>query len=276
MANKIIIVGCGWLGQQVAPELTAAGWQVFGSRRSAAAAQSLTTPINGVVLPLHSTELSPALQALFRDAWVICTIPPGGRAAGGSTTDYLLVLKTLALLCQQAGIKGGIHISSTGVYQGLAGEVDETAVLKQEHPRVALLAAGEQLLRASGPWLTLRLSGLMGPGRHPGRFVQGKTLSGAAYPVNMVHSADVAQALLAIIGNWPLPSHCYNLSSPEWVTKQDFYQAACAQLGTSPPVSFTTEAPEPARQVLANAICRDTGFRYQFAEAWQALQACSS
>lgn len=275
MANKVIIVGCGWLGQQVAPKLAAAGLQVFGSRRSADAAQSLAKPIYGVALPLVNAEISAELQTLFHDAWVICTIPPGGRA-GGSTTDYLPVLSTLATLCQQAGIKGGIHISSTGVYQGLAGEVDETAVLKQEHPRVALLAAAEQLLRASGPWLTLRLSGLMGPGRHPGRFVQGKTLSGAAYPVNMVHSADVAQALLAIIGNWPLPSHCYNLSSPEWVTKQDFYQAACAQLGISQPVSFTAEASEPARQVLANALCRDTGFRYQFADARQALQACSS
>lgn len=272
MTKKIVIVGCGWLGQQIAPAL-AVDWQVFGTRRSASAAQSLAAPVHGVVLPLDNTELSPALQAVFADAWVICTIPPGGRT-GGAATDYLPVLKTLAALCQQAGIKGGIHISSTGVYQGLSGEVDETAALKLETPRVALLAAGEQLLRDTGQWLTLRLAGLMGPGRHPGRFVAGKTLSGASHPVNMIHSADVAQALSAIISHWPLPRRCYNLSSPLRVSKQDFYQAAFAQLGNPEQVSFAADTTELPRQVLARALEQDTNFRYQFADARLALPNC--
>lgn len=273
MVNKIIIVGCGWLGQHVASTLATAGLRVFGSRRSSEAAQSLAAPIHGVVLPLTDTVVAAEIQALFHDAWVICTIPPGGRHVAASS-DYLRVLRNLALLCQQSGIKGGIHISSTGVYQGLAGEVDESAVLKLDNPRVALLASAEQLLRESGPWLTLRLAGLMGPGRHPGRFMQGKTLHGATHPVNMVHSADVAQALLAIIGKWPLAQRCYNLSSPQWVSKHDFYQAAVAQLGSAQPVSFSAEATEPPRQVLANALCQDTGFCYQFVDARQALAAC--
>lgn len=273
MANKLLIVGCGWLGQHIAPEFAAAGWQIFGSRRTAAAAKTLTIPITGLVLPLSNTEISAELLALLRDAWVICTIPPGGRTSAADST-YLQVLTVLASLCQQAGIKGGIHISSTGVYQGLAGEVDEFAALQRDNPRVALLAAGEQLLRDSGQWLTLRLAGLMGPGRHPGRFVAGKTLRGATHPVNMVHSADVAKALLAIIGHWPLPNSCYNLSSPQRLTKQDFYQAASAQLGAAQPVNFATAATEPARQVLANALCQDTDFRYQFTDARQALSAC--
>lgn len=273
MTEKVVIVGCGWLGQQVAPTLCAAGLQVYGSRRSGEAAQSLAAPIHGVVLPLTDHRVTTEIQTLLHDAWIICAIPPGGRN-GAANSDYLMVLQNLALLCQQSGIKGGIHISSTGVYQGLAGEVDETAVLKLDKPRVALLAAGERLLQESGAWITLRLAGLMGPGRHPGRFVQGKTLSGATHPVNMVHSADVAKALLAIIGNWPLAQPCYNLSSPQRVTKHDFYQAAFAQLGISEAVSFNTEATEPPRRVLAKALSRDSDFCYQFADARQALAAC--
>jgi len=273
MSKKIIIVGCGWLGQQIAPTLVDAGWQVYGSRRSHAAAQSLAPPILGVTLPLDNTAPSEALLALFKEAWVICTIPPGGRA-GGSTTDYPVVLKRLALLCQQAGSKGGIHISSTGVYQGLSGEVDETAVLQVVQPRVALLTEGEQVLRDNGPWLTLRLSGLMGPGRHPGRFVEGKTLSGAAHPVNMVHSFDVANAILAILQHWPLAQPYYNLSAPQAVSKAAFYQAALKQLGSTASVNFTAEPTEPARRVLAMALSRDTGFSYQFPDAIQALAAC--
>lgn len=274
MANKVIIVGCGWLGQQVAPELATAGFQVFGSRRTAAAAQALPLPIIGMALPLTTAEIMPAQLAVLRDAWVICTIPPGGRKSAADST-YLQVLTVLATLCQQAGIKGGIHISSTGVYQGLAGEVDESAALQLAQPRVALLAAGEQLLRETGPWLTLRLAGLMGPGRHPGRFVQGKTLSGAAHPVNMVHSADVAKALLAMLASWPLPKSCYNLSSPMPVTKKDFYQVAAAQLGYSfAELSWQPESAEPARRVLATALSIDTDFDYQYPDPRQALAAC--
>ncbi|GGW51987.1 NAD(P)-dependent oxidoreductase [Alishewanella tabrizica] len=272
MNKKIIIVGCGWLGQQIAPAFNDAGWQVYGSRRNHAAAQSLASPILGITLPLDNAAPSAALLALFKDAWVICAIPPGGRAGG--TTDYLVVLKRLALLCQQAGSKGGIHISSTGVYQGLTGEVDETAVLQVAQPRVALLAEGEEVLRDNGPWLTLRLSGLMGPGRHPGRFVQGKTLSGAAHPLNMVHSNDVANAILAILQHWPLPQPYYNLSAPQAVSKATFYQAALEQLGSTASINFTAEPTEHARRVLAMALSRDTGFSYQFPDAIQALAAC--
>lgn len=273
MTEKVVIVGCGWLGQQVAPVLASAGLQVFGSRRSIEGAQSLTAPIQGVMLPLADSLLTAEIQDMLTDAWVICTIPPGGRN-GAASSDYLTVLQHLASLCRQSTIKGGIHISSTGVYQGLAGEVAESATLKRDHPRVALLAAGEQLLLDSGPWLTLRLAGLMGPGRHPGRFVQGKVLSGEEHPVNMVHSADVARALLAIIAHWPLSQRCYNLSSPHNVTKREFYQAAFAELGMAQAVSFSAEAAEPPRQVLAKALCLETGFAYQFVDARQALQVC--
>ncbi|WP_423187484.1 epimerase [Alishewanella sp. d11] len=273
MSKKVVIVGCGWLGQQLAQPLSLAGWQVFGSRRTLAAAQNLAKPITGISLALPDIELSAELRALFSDAWVICTIPPGLRS-GNSASEYLPSLAALAALCQDVGIKGGIHISSTGVYQGLAGAVSETAELVLTLPRVALLAQGEQILRQSGPWLTLRLAGLMGPGRHPGRFVQGKTISGAEQPVNMVHSADVAAALLTLFKQWPLPKSCYNLSSPARISKTDFYQAACQRLGVAESVSFTAESAEPARRVMSDAFCQDTSFEYLYHDARQALVAC--
>ncbi|CAM5204421.1 hypothetical protein [Alishewanella longhuensis] len=118
MVNKIIIVGCGWLGQHVASTLATAGLRVFGSRRSSEAAQSLSA-IHGVVLPLTDTVVAAEIQALFHDAWVICTIPPGGRH-GAASSDYLRVLRNLALLCQQSGIKGGIHIKFNRCLSGLS------------------------------------------------------------------------------------------------------------------------------------------------------------
>lgn len=272
MAEKVVIIGCGWLGQQIAPVLAAAGYQIFGSRRSQVAAEALSAPIHGVMLdfqpPWSATQL-----AILQDAWVICMIPPGGRQGGVS--DYPQLLAQVALLGQRAGIKGGIHISSTGIYQGLSGQVNEQAELQLTEPRVVLLAAGEQALQQQGKWLTLRLSGLMGPGRHPGRFAQGRVLSGAMLPVNMVHSADVAAAVVQILSRWPLPRTCYNLSSPQTVTKTEFYQAAAKSLGLSiDRINLSAAATEPARQVDSRAFCQDSGFAFRFVDARAALAYC--
>ena len=136
-----------------------------------------------------------------------------------------------------------------------------------------LLAEGEQALQQQGHWLTLRLGGLMGPGRHPARFTQGKLLADAQQPVNMLHSAEVAQAILALLPAWPLIQPCYNLSSPTEVSKHEFYQAATSALGL-PESRFNTDTAAPWRKVDSLAIERDTPFRYRYRDARQALVDC--
>lgn len=74
MAEKVLIIGCGWLGQQLAPVLAAAGYQVFGSRRTQAAAETLPAPIKvsrwifSRRAPLHSWRFSGCLADLHYSA----------------------------------------------------------------------------------------------------------------------------------------------------------------------------------------------------------------
>ncbi|WP_445427933.1 NAD(P)H-binding protein [Alishewanella sp. HL-SH05] len=270
MTNKVVIIGCGWLGQQLAKPLVHAGYQVFGSRQSSASAAALPEPIQGFTLALNQPLVEiDKLLAMLADAWVICSIAPGRS----SPTGYVSALQQLAKLCQQAGFRGGIHFSSTGVYQGVDGQLNEQAALSDTQPRAVLLAEGEQALQQQGNWLTLRLGGLMGPGRHPARFTQGKRLADAQQPVNMLHSAEVVQAVLALLPVWPLSQPCYNLSSPALVSKQAFYHAATAALGL-PDSAFDTETAAPWRKVESLAIERDTPFRYRYRDARDALADC--
>ncbi len=268
MPEKVVIIGCGWLGQQLAPYLAQSGYTLYGSRRSNDGAAMLAPPIHGFALDLSAEVTTDAkLLALLADAWLICAIPLGRQQPSG----YVSALNRLALLGQQAGIKGGIHCSSTGVYQGNQGRVSEQTPLCLGLSRVKLLADGEQALQQAG-WLTLRLAGLMGPGRHPARFTQGKVLTGAEHPVNMIHAFDIAQALLAIFNQWPLAKPCYNLSAPEWVTKRDFYH--CANLGRDQAAEFSRESDPAWRKVMAEAITEDTAFRYRYADPRTALLDC--
>jgi nucleoside-diphosphate-sugar epimerase len=93
----------------------------------------------------------------------------------------------------------------------------------------------------------------------------------------MVHSNDVAQAIIKLFATWPAARQCYNLCSPKRVLKRNFYQTAAMALGLAPEtIAFadTELGLEPARQVNSQAITSDTSFTYQFYDASAALAYC--
>jgi nucleoside-diphosphate-sugar epimerase len=264
---KFVIVGCGWLGQQLAVQLQADGHKVIATRRTAEALVSLPAAVEGLVLDLLLPPDFAALKPLFSDAVVICAIAPGRQTAG---SNYVVALQQLAALAAAAGSKQLIHFSSSGIYQGLTGIVDETASLLTDDDRVALLLQGEQALQQELPCLTLRLAGLMGQGRHPGRFTAGKQLADPNGPVNMLHSWDLIAAVQQLLAALPC-SGTYNLSSPETESRADFYHAATRLAGTAAP-SFNQLG--VARKVSATAFSYTFGFTYRFMRASEALPFC--
>lgn len=267
--QKVVIIGCGWLGQQLGLTLAQAGYQVFGSRQSVAALSQLPPPIRPLLLQLPCLQPDSELLAILQDAWLICALPPAVRQQGPE--HYPAVLNNLAQLAQQAKVRGVIHCSSSGVYVGLSGEVTEQTPLNLAG-KAAYLAAGEQALQQLKPCITLRLAGLIGPGRHPGRFGCSGTLAGADLAVNLVHVADIA-AFIQLLLTQPHPASDYvNLCCPQHPTKQQFYPQAAAHLGL-PAVSFSA-ADEPARVVSSAHSQAYAGFSYRFASPLQALDCC--
>ena len=267
--QKVVIIGCGWLGQQLGIALLAAGIQVFGSRQSVAALSQLPAGIEPLLLQLPCAQPDVALLTVLKDAWLICALPPAVRQYGEN--HYPAVLQNLAQLALQAQVRGVIHCSSTGVYAGLTGEVSEQSELMLE-TKAAYLHAGERALQQCQPCITLRLAGLIGPGRHPGRFGRSQPLAGPVLPVNLVHSADIAAFILHILQQ-PQPStDCVNLCCPSHPTKQQFYPVATAHAGL-PNVQFRA-ADEAAREVSSIRSQGYPGFSYQFHSPEQALDFC--
>lgn len=90
-----------------------------------------------------------------------------------------------------------IFTSSTSVY----GDIDGMA--KENTERRPVTASG-RVLKELEDWLhnlpgtqvdILRLAGLVGPGRHPGRFFAGKSAPDGQHGVNLVHLEDVIGAI---------------------------------------------------------------------------------
>lgn len=271
MANKpnIIILGCGWLGKQLGQTLAAAGYPVYGSRQSDAGLATLPPAIQPLLLQLPLCELPAEQEAIWRNAWLICAIPPA--ATKRSQTEYLELLRNVAELGIRAGVRGLIHCSSSGVYQGLAGEVTEKSVLPPTGKSQLLLAA-EQQLQQIKPCVTLRLAGLIGPGRHPASFTAGRVIAGPELPVNMVHSSDIAEFVLQLLALAPTENDCFNLCCPEHPTKEAFYLSAAAAAGLAEPQFVQSE--DLARPVSAVYSQTLPGFSYRFASPLSALPYC--
>lgn len=264
---KVVVVGCGWLGGQLAQQLADDGYQVAASRRTAGALTNLPANVSPLLLDLTGTADITQLQPLFYDATVICAVAPGRRSG---ISQYAEALQQLARLATAAGSRQLIHFSSSGIYQGLSGVVDEATPLLKDDARVSLLLQGEQALQQFAPTLTLRLAGLMGPGRHPGRFVAGKQLADADGPVNMVHAWDVIAAVKQVMAQSPCQG-VYNLSCPATETRRAFYQIAALDTALAP-ASFSDG--KTARKVAAGKFMQQFSFQYQFIRASTALAHC--
>lgn len=273
---KIIVVGAGWLGQQLLGPLHADGHQLMATRQSDHGLTVLSADIIALRLCLPCDALAiESLRLAFKQAMVICSVPPSWRKQQGQ--GYLESLASLAQLMQQSGSLACIHLSSSGVYQGLNGDVDEQSALLHTDAKASLLLQGEQILRQAVPCCTLRLGGLIGPNRHPGRFLSGRLLPDPDGAVNMVHSIDVTRAIQCIVQQHAWPA-VFNVSCPKKVTRQQFYQKASAALQLPAPkiADMSSDPSNISRRVLATSICQQLKFEYQFRSALEALPYCST
>jgi nucleoside-diphosphate-sugar epimerase len=274
--KHIAVFGCGWFGLPLAKALQQAGFTVSGSKTTAEGAAALTAAgIRGVVLQLTASQSLPADLLEDCDALVV-NIPPGLRRG---EDDYLHKLSQLAALVKESRVQRLVFVSSTGAYQqeGVLTEADlqlatsgSSAILQQAERMFQQLASDKRNVTI------IRFAGLVGPARHPGRFMAGRTgLTGASQAVNLVHLDDCITAVISIL-KAPQPAEVYNLSAPLTLDKQTFYCLAAEQLGLPVP-QFVAEEPRTlGKRIDGSFICRDLGFSYRYTDANSLLQACDS
>lgn len=258
-SETIGIVGAGWLGLPLGQALVEQGYTVWG-----------TTTTESKLPKLAATGLQPVLFApgsgvpvdLPRADIVIITLPPrGGEAA------YSDLLNRLIQWLSKSGVKKVLYCSSTSVYPDenrIMGEEDAEMIVSK-HSGVRLLAM-ENLFRTHTEFQTtvLRFGGLYGPGRHPGRFLAGKTdLPGAANPVNMIRLEDCVGIISTIIEKnaW---GQTWNAVAPQHPTRQEFYARAAAEGGFAGPT--WSEEGKPWKEVSSDRLVAELGYSFLFPE----------
>ncbi|MFQ6370614.1 SDR family oxidoreductase [Shewanella sp. YIC-542] len=276
--KHIAVFGCGWFGLPLAQALQQQDFQVKGSKTTEDGVAALTAAgIDGVLLNLPGAEPLPATLLAGCDGLVV-NIPPGLRH--GNDDLLLQKLSRLTDAVTQSALQRVIFISSTGAYSQTSGVLAEQDLTVAKEGSCAMLQQAEQLfLQLASNTLqvtVLRFAGLVGPGRHPGRFMAGRCeLSGANQPVNLVHLNDCIAAVMAVL-RADNPGEVYNLCAPFTMDKKTFYGLSATQLGLPLPQFQPVSRHDPSgKKIDGSLICRELGFHYQHADAYALLPACA-
>jgi len=240
MIKGVAIIGCGWLGYALAKQLQTHKHKVTVTTQSEEKKQTLLLDnIHAELLSLPVIRPESVVLSAFSHETLIISITPQIRQG---RSDYPEKIAQLVAMAELGDVKRVIMLSTSAVYNGLTGLVDEESVLDLNAEKVSVITRAEQAARDfSGKSVILRLTGLVGPERHPGRFMQGKkVLSEPQAFINLIHQDDAVGVLMEIIAEQDI-NGTYNTVSATETCKEHYYQAAASALKLPvPEFSFET------------------------------------
>jgi len=229
--KKIGILGCGWLGLPLAKHMLEKGFFVSGSTTSASKLNLLQAAgVKPWLIQLEKDRIKGDIHNFLKTDILVIDFPP--KRKEGVANYFPGQVRQLIAALEQSPVKNVIFISSTSVYPNNNSAVDELTLIDPEKGSGKALAEAENFLLSNSKFETtvIRFAGLVGPDRHPGRFLAGKTgLTGASNPVNLIHLNDCIGIISAVINHnaW---GKIFNGCYPEHPTKIDYYTAAAREL----------------------------------------------
>jgi nucleoside-diphosphate-sugar epimerase len=260
---RILIAGCGYVGQSAADLLHAAGWTVEGWTASEESAATLSAkPYVVRKVDISNREQVAAHLGAF-DAVVHCA-----SSRGGAVEAYRRIyLEGARNLLDQFGDAKMLFTSSTSVYAQRDGSwVTEESETRPSRETGQLLLETEKLvLNRDGT--VARLAGIYGPGRSA---LLSKFLSGTAVIdsendrfVNQVHRDDIASALFLLVSQEVPGNRIYNVVDDQPMLQSDCYRWLAKKLNRPlPPVGKSTRQRKrgDSNKRVSNAKLRRLGW----------------
>lgn len=260
LIKRISILGCGWLGLPLGAALARKGYEVKGSTTSPEKLEKLREQgIEPYLIRVNDTVEGPEKESFFDAELLILNIPPGGRRNPEVEEQYPQKVKAVLKQVHSGAVQYLIFISSTSVYGDENREVKEEDEPCPTTPSARALVVIERYLALlQHPRITvLRMAGLVGGSRKPGRFLAGKKdVPDGEAPVNLVHLDDCIGLIEAVVeqGAW---GHTFNVCADQHPTRAAFYSAQAKKEGLEPPtfragheLSYKAVSNEKAKKVL--------------------------
>jgi nucleoside-diphosphate-sugar epimerase len=265
--SRILIAGCGYVGEAAANLFHERGWQVEGWTASVASAGELANrpyPVRAVDIADHT-----AVSAIAQEFDVVlqCASSRGGDAEKYRRL-YLEGARNLIAAFPTATL---IFTSSTSVYAQKDGTaVDENSPAEPPHANGKILRQAERLV-LSNRGIVARLGGIYGPGRS---FFLSKFLAWTAVIdpidrfINQIHRDDIVSALLLLAGRRAeCAGEIYNLVDNHPITPREAYTWLSSELKRPlPPVESPSEPRKrgDSNKRVSNRKLRALGWQPQF------------
>lgn len=278
---KILLIGCGYVGERAADLLHANGHEVLGVTHSQSSAERLSAVKPWTVLSgdVASAEAVQALRTRTGpvDAFIHCA--SSGR--GGAEAYQAVYVNGMSHLITAYPEARPFFTSSTSVYPQTDGSlVDEDSHADPDRETGRLLRAAENIALGRGG-LVARLAGIYGPGRS---FVLKNLLEGRSgievspeapdgRLLNQIHADDAASALVHLVTT--AQAGIFNVVDDAQMTQRSCLEKLATLFGLPIP---ETRAPDPLRKrgwshkSVSNARLRDTGWTPAYPSYFDALQ----
>lgn len=247
MVKRVLIVGCGFVGEKLADFLhaqkSATPLQITAWTATESSAQALRSlkPYKEIAA-CDISDFNTLEQECIRkhyhpstfDVIVHCAsssafsaTAPHQKRAHFYRKVYLDGTRNLLTLFQP---KRYIFAGSTSVYGQIDGSwVDEESPTTPERESGQILLETEKFLLAQNPThIVARLAGIYGPGRSVllKKFLEGRAqIEGdGSHWINQVHRDDIVRALALFVLNHEIPGGIYNVVDDTPLGQFDFYQ----------------------------------------------------
>ena len=264
--RSVAIVGLGWLGLPLARHLKNLGWEVKGTKRTHDGVEQMRL----MRLEAYYLELTPEINAdpddvsaLLDVDSLIINIPPSQYFF--DLNQYVEGVQNLVNEALLQGVSHIIFISSTSVFPDISANFNESAIPQPDSDIGRALVEIENGLAQMQDidCDIIRFAGLVGNDRHPVYSLAGKqALKCGHSPVNLVHLDDCARAIQLLLET-PGGYRLYHLAAPIHPTREEYYRHTAEKYGLEPP-HFISSEQDPQRIIMAEKICHELEFVYQY------------
>ncbi len=255
--NKVSVLGCGWLGLPLAEKLIKEGYNVKGSTTSELKLEILASknikPYD-IALPIEEIP-----SDFFDSDYLVINIPP--RTRSEDTNFHLSCIKSiLPYVPEKLKI---IYISSTSVYPDLNRKITEKDDVDRNSERSKALWKVEDLLKNNfkNRLTIIRMGGLLGYDRIPGKYFSGKKVTDANKKVNYIHRDDAIEIILCIINRNKFPE-LFNGVAPLHPSRKKVYQQNSEKLDFEPPVFEEEENIDSLRIISGEKLVHNLDYSF--------------
>lgn len=233
LKSRVLILGCGWVGEEFAKSMVASGAEVWATTTSDSKITRFKELGVKPILANFDVEVN-NLDSFGEFDYVLNSVPASSRHQ-----EEELKKRFHHIYQFLSRLKFGkqIFLSSIGIYPDIDGVFDESW---ESDLNVKLLLAENEMCQIKNTMI-YRLGGLFGKERVFAKYFSDKICHTGNQPANFVHVEDVVKLVMLGFLNF-VEGEKYNIVTPEHPTKKQVIIASASKYAFKLPLAFEPTA----------------------------------